>query len=75
MKYERLHGPLFICRGCGTRGRWLWWWNRRNGIRAHWVRMCPDCGRRSGWKFMGMEINSINHGSKGSKIFSLSRRG
>ena len=76
MKYERLHGPLFICRGCGTRGRWLWWWNRRNGAKMHCRKMCPRCGRRCGWKFMGMDINRINHGSKNTmKIFSLCRRG
>lgn len=62
MKYERLHGPLFICRGCGTRGRWLWWWNRRNGIKSRFIRMCARCGRKSGYKFIGYDINKVNLG-------------
>lgn len=62
MKYERLHGPVFICRGCGTRGRWLWWWNRRNGMNAKFVRMCASCGRKSGYKFIGYDVNKVKLG-------------
>ena len=64
MKYERLHGPEFRCRECGARGRWLWWWNRRNGMESCFRRYCKKCGRRKGWKFLGYEINGINHGQK-----------
>lgn len=76
MKYEKLHGYVFRCIECGEPGRWLWWWNRRNGMPSHFKRMCKSCGRKSGYKFLGNNINGINHGGgKSGKIYLLSRRG
>lgn len=76
MKYERLHGHIFKCILCGSSGRWLWWWNRRNGINAHFMRICPSCGRNKKWKFLRNDLNQINHGCKGTmNIYSLAVRG
>lgn len=74
MKYERLHGPVFRCRECGAPGRWLWWWNRRNGINSHFMRLCKKCGRKSGFKFLGYDINVINHGCKNKTHFYVLER-
>lgn len=68
MKYERLHGSVMSCRECGARGRWLWWWNRRNGMKSIFRRFCPKCGRARNYRFIGFEINKINLGCKGMRV-------
>ena len=62
MKYERLRGPVFKCRKCVRPGRWLWWWNRRNGMNVKFIRMCASCGRKSGYKFIGYDLQKVNLG-------------
>lgn len=62
MKYEKLHGRVFRCVGCGAHGRFLWWWNRKNGMNAIFTRLCKKCGRKRGYKFINEDLNKINLG-------------
>ena len=68
MKYEKLHGRVFRCVGCGAHGRFLWWWNRKNGMNAIFTRFCKKCGRKRGYKFIKEDLKIIDLGLNKKKI-------